>query len=157
MGKRLKFMNRMLVLCILIMGNHVGAGANNAVHYDLSGVERTFEEFRGKWLLVNYWATWCVPCLEEIPELNKFHAKHSETDAVVVGINMEGFDIDVMREFLHDQGIIYPVWITAPSDYTAFGVLPGIPTSYLISPAGKVVAKQVGVISAEMIERFISR
>ncbi|MCW8889512.1 MAG: TlpA family protein disulfide reductase [Sedimenticola sp.] len=157
MGKWLKSMNRMLVLGMLLMGNHVVADANDAVLYDLSGAERTFDEFRGKWLLVNYWATWCVPCLEEIPELNKFHAKHFETDAVVVGINMEGFDVDVMRDFLRDQGVVYPVWITAPSDYTAFGVLPGIPTSYLISPKGEVVAKQVGVISAEMIERFISR
>jgi thiol-disulfide isomerase/thioredoxin len=131
--------------------------ANDSRLYDLSGTERSFDEFRGKWLLVNYWATWCVPCLEEIPELNKLHTEHFDTDAVVVGINMEGFDSAALQLFIEEQKIIYPVWTAMPSDQTAFGSLSGMPTSYLISPEGEVVAKHVGVLTAQMVARFITR
>lgn len=133
------------------------ANANGAKLYDLSGVERSFDEFRGKWLLVNYWATWCVPCLEEIPELNKLHAERLDAGAVVVGINMEGFDSDLLQIFIEDQKILYPVWTAAPSDQTHFGTLPGIPTSYLISPRGEVVAKHVGVLTVKMVKAFIDQ
>ena len=56
---------------------------------DLSGKMRSLEDYRGKWVIVNYWATWCPPCQEEIPDLVDFHDSHKDTDAVVLGVNFE--------------------------------------------------------------------
>lgn len=50
---------------------------------DYKGVEHRLSDYRGKWVVMNFWATWCPPCLEEIPELAKFHAEHKDKDAVV--------------------------------------------------------------------------
>ncbi len=149
--------SKLVFTCLIWLLSLCVANANGSKVYDLSGVERSFDEFRGKWLLVNYWATWCVPCLEEIPELNKLHAGHLDAGAVVVGINMEGFDSDLLQIFIEDQKILYPVWTAAPSDQTYFGALPGIPTSYLISPKGEVVAKHVGALTAKMVKEFIDQ
>ena len=64
---------------------------------DLDGKLRRLSEFRGKWVLVNYWATWCPPCLEELPELEVFHVKHQYRDAVVIGVNLEDIDLARLR------------------------------------------------------------
>ncbi len=139
-----------LLLCPL-------AGTAGQPLYDLQGQQRSLQEFQGKWRLVNYWATWCTPCLEEIPELVRFHARHKDRDAVVIGINMEQLDGEALSFFMQELAINYPIWVTAPTQQTALGSIPGLPTSFLISPQGEVVARQVGVVSASMIERFIER
>ncbi|WP_428605206.1 TlpA family protein disulfide reductase [Sedimenticola sp.] len=124
---------------------------------DSQGIVHNFSEFQGKWVLVNYWATWCTPCLEEIPELVRFHAEHKETDAVVVGINREDLDWEALIFFINEVGINYPVWTSPPSAQTVLGPVTGLPTSFLISPQGEVVARQMGKVSKAMLERFIAR
>ena len=103
---------------------------------DLDGNQRRLSEFRGKWVLVNYWATWCPPCLEEMPELEMFHNRHKARDAVVLGVKMEPIEIGRLKAFVEE---------------------PGLPTSYLVSPQGEVVARQVGAVTAEMLEAFLEQ
>lgn len=144
----------LLLFCLML---HHEAWADEQLLYDLQGNQRSLAEFQGKWRLVNYWATWCTPCLEEIPELVRFHAQHKDRDAVVIGINMEQLDAGALTVFIDELSINYPIWVTAPSQQTGLGPLSGLPTSFLVSPQGQVVARQVGVVSARMIERFIAR
>ena len=122
---------------------------------DLDGKLRRLSEFRGKWVLVNYWATWCPPCLEELPELEVFHVKHQHQDAVVIGVNLEDIDLARLRAFVENQFISFPVLREKPSSRTALGAVTALPTSYLISPEGEVVARQVGPVDGEMVERYI--
>ncbi|HHH39016.1 MAG TPA: TlpA family protein disulfide reductase [Sedimenticola sp.] len=123
---------------------------------DVEGTQRRLSEFRGKWVLVNYWATWCPPCLEELPELEVFHNNHKDRDAVVLGVNMERIGSERLRAFVEEQFLSFPVLHTAPAPRTPLGPVPALPTSYLISPRGEVVARQVGPVTAEMIEKFIA-
>lgn len=124
---------------------------------DLDGRQRHLSEFRGKWVLVNYWATWCPPCIEELSELEMFHNSHKEKDAVVVGVNMEDIPPERLRAFVDEQFISFPILRSGPAVETPLGPIPGLPTSYLVSPEGEVVARQVGRVEAEMVESFIEK
>lgn len=122
---------------------------------DLTGRDRSLSEFRGKWLLVNFWATWCPPCVEEMPELERFHLAHRERDALVVGINMDDLAPERIQAFAEDLFISYPMLLAPIDGYTPLGRITALPTSLLISPEGEVVARHVGSLTAEMIEQLI--
>ena len=124
---------------------------------DLVGREHRLADYRGKWVLVNYWATWCPPCLEELPELEVFHANHSDKDAVVLGVNMEDIALDDLRAFVDEQFLSFPILRVRPQANTELGRIPGLPTSFLISPTGEVAARHVGPLTKQALEDFIQR
>lgn len=123
---------------------------------DLQGSDHSLSDYRGKWVVVNYWATWCPPCLEEIPELVHFHETHKDKDAVVLGVNMEYVEHARLRQFSDENFITYPVFPDGPS-LPAIGPVTGLPTTYLIAPDGTIAARQVGAVTSDSIEAFISK
>jgi thiol-disulfide isomerase/thioredoxin len=136
------------------------AFAGTAVDFtapDLDGKIHRLSDYRGKWVLVNYWATWCPPCREELPELEVFHDHHKDRDAVVLGLNMEEIDPDQLRQFVEEQFLSYPILLVGSRPGMPLGRIPGLPTSFLVSPKGEVVARQVGPVDRESIEAFIER
>ena len=122
---------------------------------DIDGVKHKLSDYRGKWVVVNYWATWCPPCLDELPELDAFHSRHKGKGALVLGVNMEDIPLDKLREFVDEHFINYPVLLGGNREETAFGPLPGLPVTYLISPSGEVAASHLGRVDAASIEEFI--
>ena len=124
---------------------------------DLQGRMQSIQDYRGRWVVVNFWATWCPPCLEEIPDLVHFHDDHHEKDAVVLGINMEDIERSKLEAFVDDYLISYPVMPLPAKARTPFGRILGLPTTFLIDPEGRPVARQDGPVSAEMIEKFMQR
>lgn len=121
---------------------------------DIDGKQHRLSDYRGKWVVVNYWATWCPPCREEIPELVEFHERHKDHDAVVLGINMEQVAIEDLRQFVEENFISYPV-LPGSSAMATVGPVRGLPTTYLVAPDGRLVARQVGGVTAAGIESFI--
>ncbi len=136
------------------------AGQDDIVDFtlkDLSGKTHKLSDYRGKWVVVNYWATWCPPCLEEIPDLSDFHDKHKDKDAVVLGVNNEELPITKLTDFAESYLVSYPI-LPAPRDASAdymLGPVPALPTTYIVSPAGRVMARNVGPLTGEMIESFM--
>jgi thiol-disulfide isomerase/thioredoxin len=124
---------------------------------DVDGKPRSLSEFRGKWVIVNYWATWCPPCLDEIPDLIEFHEKHKDKDAVVLGIDFEEADREHLLEFVDQHFMTYPVLSMDPVPLTPLGPVLGLPTTYIISPQGEPVARQEGPITGAAIEAFLER
>ena len=143
------------ILIGFVVASTVRAEPVDFVLPDLDGKQRRLSEFRGKWVLVNYWATWCPPCLEELPALEVFHTEHQHRDAVVIGVNLEDIDLVRLRAFVDSQFISFPVLREKPGSRTVLGRVSALPTSYLIAPAGELVARQVGLVDGEMIERYI--
>ena len=122
---------------------------------DLQGKQRHLSEFRGKWVVVNYWATWCPPCLEEIPELINFHEQNKDKNAVVLGVDFEDIALPELKTFVQDYFMTYPIVQMKPGPKSELGVISGLPTSFLVSPEGKLVAKQTGPVTAKIITDFI--
>lgn len=151
-------------LSFLFMGLLAGLGggcaqSDDRVDFslpDLDGKPHTLSQHRGKWVVVNYWATWCPPCLKEMPELEDFHARHEHKDAVVLGVNMEDVSVERLREFVDEYFISFPILRDRPRPRTELGTIPGLPTSFLIRPDGRLAARQVGPLTAEHLEKFIA-
>ena len=123
---------------------------------DLDGKSVSLSDFRGKWVVVNYWATWCPPCLEEIPDLVDLYEENRDT-IVVLGIAFEEVNQEYLREFVDSHMISYPIMHTEPIPVTELGPVLGLPTSYIISPAGERVARQEGPVTRAAIEKYIAR
>ena len=121
----------------------------------LDGEQQQLADYRGRWVIVNYWATWCPPCRKELPELDIFHENHHQTDAVVLGINYEDISDDELREFIDKQFLSYPMFRQPDNQSTPFGRLNGLPTTFVIDPDGVPVAVETGGITADMLEQFI--
>jgi len=123
---------------------------------DIRGKQHKLSDYRGKWVIVNYWATWCPPCLEEIPELVEFHEKHSHGKAVVLGIDYEEVDRAYLKSFIDEYFISYPVLIPNLSQQPPFGRLLGLPTTYVLSPDGKLAATKIGGVTIEWLKSVIT-
>ncbi|MDG2526379.1 TlpA disulfide reductase family protein [Stenotrophomonas sp. HITSZ_GD] len=112
-------------------------------------------EHRGKWVVINFWATWCGPCLKEMPELSALHAMRNNVE--VVGLAYEDIEPAEMQEFLKAHPVAYPIAIVdtyqPPAD---FAVPRGLPMSYLIGPDGKVAKQFLGPVEARDIEAAIT-
>ncbi len=121
---------------------------------DINGVTHQFSEYKGKWVLVNYWGTYCPPCLEEIPDLVSFADKHKK-DLVILGMDAGGTDVKSLQEFAAENMMQYVIAPVQESTLTAFGILMGIPTTYIITPEGQVAGKVIGIIDLDAVEQLM--
>lgn len=146
-------------LALLVMASSsVWAGEFSHLKYKtLDGEVIQLSDLKGKWVVLNYWATWCPPCLKEIPELIGFHEERKNKDAVVIGINYEQIDKERLKEFSEMQMIDYPVVAEKPSRTTPFGPIRGLPTTVMIDPDGNGRAFHTGEVTAEMLSNFIEK
>jgi len=155
-------MNRLLsgVLGLLLLAGAAAAADDQPLpefaYKDLNGKLHRLSDYRGKWVVVNYWATWCPPCLEEIPELEVFHnSRQKDGSAVVLGLDMEDLEPKQLSKFVEEQFISYPILPVGESPAEPLGRIPGLPTTYLVAPDGQVVARQVGGVTTDSLNTFI--
>jgi len=149
---------RLLVVVFMIL--FAVTGVAEPVDYslpDLNGKKHSLADYKGKWVIVNYWATWCPPCQEEIPDLVEFHDRHKDDDAVVIGINFEDIGEEQLSAFVDSFLISYPILRSEPLAETPLGSIPGLPTTFIIAPDGSPVARQVGPVTGKQLDDYIAR
>ena len=122
---------------------------------DMQGETHRLADYRGKWVLVNFWATWCPPCLNEIPELSSLHNAHKDSDLVVIGIAVDSGSSSKVADFVQAHGISYPIVMGNRRINRQIGEFEALPTSYLYAPNGKQVSYQTGEVTRETVETYI--
>lgn len=155
----------LLVLSLVLFRWSVSvAGAPDIALQDLKGQPHPLSEYigKGKWTIVNVWGPRCPPCQEELPELVRFHDDHKDTDAIVLGIALDypSFgkpEAEEVAAFAEEYLVGYPLLLADADMIEAFGAgpLPGMPTTFVYTPEGELVAMQTGMITQEIIEAFI--
>ena len=132
-------MSRILILLIYFsLVSCDGSESDDAYLEQASNVVLT-----GKWIVINYWATWCGPCREEIPELNRLSREQPES-LKVFGVNFEPVSADEMEENIKEMGILFPVFPEDPYEQLGYERPLVLPTTIVISPEGSIHAELVG-------------
>jgi thiol-disulfide isomerase/thioredoxin len=166
--------NRWLKVALAIALFSIAVGSDSSMNgkpapavsfQNLDGQTVNLAQYRGKVVLVNFWATWCEPCRWEIPKLIEFQKEYGNRGFTVLGVTMDEQGKAVVAPFVakpqfdvdgRTMAMNYPVVIGNDTAATKFGIS-AFPTSFVISKDGKIVKKVVGVVDGQGINRLIQR
>jgi len=133
-----------------------GPAAPDFTLQDLDGNTVTLSEFRGKTVIVDFWATWCPPCVFQVPELNRLHSAHRDAgDVVVIGVSVDTDGVEVVKPWIEEQGAEYTIVMGDVELAESFGAL-GFPTLVVVNPEGKVDSLHVGLIEYDTLEELVA-
>ncbi len=134
---------------------------------DTAGHKVSLADYKGKAVIVDFWATWCAPCKIEIPWLEQFHTEYAAQGLEILGVSEDNLDPDDKAKLLEEKKDIadkavrlkinYPVLIDDASVSTPYGGIDGLPTTFFIDRSGKVVASTVGLAPRDTIEADIKK
>ena len=155
----MRFLAMFLALVVTATVARAESGGVDFTLPDIDGEMHRLSDHRGKWVVINFWATWCGPCMIEIPELMRFHERHKDDDAIVIGVNFEDIETDALKKFIDEMAINYLVVRTGPGDapIVPFEPLKGLPSTFFVDPNGAYVASHVGPVTGEAIDDFLAR
>ena len=120
---------------------------------DAGGKKHRLADYRGKWVIVNFWATWCPPCLEEIPDL--VAVAEARKDVQVFGVAMGYQDATQVLQFAEGMFVNYPIVLGDEKTASRIGRVTGMPTTFIYDPRGKLATRHLGKLTRTQIEGII--
>ncbi len=123
--------------------------------FDSAGKKRQLSEFRGRIVLLNFWATWCGPCRYEIPSLNRIHSEYAAREVVLLSVAMDARGWPAVTPFLLQHDVQYPVLLGTPSVARRYGGLATLPRTVLIDRNGGMVAVHDAVLGEIHLRRIL--
>ncbi len=117
---------------------------------DTAGARHKLADFKGKWVVVNFWATWCAPCIKEIPEIAEF-SHERRADVVVLGIALDVEDEAKTKQFAAKIGHAYPLVLGEDKVEKQFAKVRGLPTTLIYDPSGKKIYDRMGVVTRKFL------
>lgn len=122
----------------------------------IDGKQHQLTDYREQWVVINFWATWCSPCIREIPELTHFYDEYHRQGVTVLGVNYEELTTEQIQQAVKEFRINYPVlYLGADSYMSEEMVLKGLPSTFIISPEGRLVKAWVGPVNKQDLTNFI--
>jgi len=122
---------------------------------DTTGAPQRLADYKGRYVIVNFWATWCVPCIQEIPEINAFFKEHK--DVAVIGVAMDAEDNPAkVKQFAAKVGHDYPLVFSNDDVEAQLGTPRALPTTRIYDPKGKVIYERVGRVTKKFLEEATS-
>ena len=147
--KRLLRLSRLFFVIGLTLSAPLAGHAFDIV--DTQGTRHRLADYKGRWVVLNFWATWCVPCIQEIPEIAEFHREHGRI--AVIGVATDGAEHAAkVKQFAAKVGHAYPLVIADERVEKQLGDPKALPTTRIYDPAGKVVYDRVGRVTKKSLE-----
>jgi thiol-disulfide isomerase/thioredoxin len=148
-----QILNCLIILCIsLVITACEYKSVALVTAKDDHGTTIHFSDYKGKWIVLNYWASWCEYCQAEIPQLNAFYQAHAQKNAVVLAVNFDQVDNQKLRQMIKQLNIVYPVLASNPGPQMGITEIPGLPMSFLINPKGFLVKTLYGQQTKKSLE-----
>jgi len=122
---------------------------------DLAGQEVSSDQFKGKVMVVDFWATWCGPCVSEIPGYVALQKKYGSKGLVIVGVSLDRKGPAHVKKFVDDHAMNYIIVMGDDEITEAFGGFNAIPTTFLISRDGRIINQKTGAAPAEEYEKLV--
>mgnify|MGYP003484572371 FL=1 len=122
---------------------------------DLDGRPQPLAQWRGKVLVVNYWASWCKPCVDEMPALSRMHSHYAAWGVQFVGIGLD--DTEKLAAFVRTTPVSYPVLVASPAAATPGLQVKGLPYTVVIGRDGRIEMTRLGRIDEESLEPILRR
>ena len=148
--KRLLHLSAAAAICLTALGWPAAAGAFDLA--DTAGKSHRLADYRGRWVVVNFWATWCVPCLQEIPEIAQFARAHPRV--AVIGVATDAENPAKVKQFARKAGHDYPLVLADAAVEKQLGEPRALPTTRIYDPSGKVVYDRAGRVSMKSLEEL---
>jgi thiol-disulfide isomerase/thioredoxin len=137
---------------LLALSCNIVNAAGNIELKDLSGKQHSLSQYAGKWLIVNYWATWCPPCLEEVPDLVALYDSRKTKDLMVIGVVFEYETVGEVKRYVDDMLMSYPIVLGNEAIIKQIGSAEVLPTTYIFNPQGKLIKVKRGLVSRHYLE-----
>jgi len=135
-----------------LVGDVRGIAAPNFELTTLDGQRVRLSDYRGKAVLLNFWATWCSPCKVEMPWFVELQKKYGNDGLVILGVAMDDSDAPKIAQFASEMGVNYPVLLGTDKVSEEYGNVEFLPTSFYINREGKIVGKGTGLLGRSEIE-----
>ncbi len=144
------------LLAILLSMHAAVYAASNFVLKDMSGKKHTLSQYKGKWVIVNYWATWCPPCLEEVPDLVALYDSRKNKDLMIIGAAFDYQNAKEVSDYVNDMLISYPIVLGDDETMKQIGFSDVLPTSYIFNPRGELVKTKHGLVTKQYLEAILA-
>lgn len=124
---------------------------------DLSGKAVQLSDFDGRMIILNFWATWCGPCRDEIPFFVEMVKKHKDEGLTIIGVSMDMVGADAIKSFTDRYNVNYPILLNDNQVNYTYGGIQAIPTTFIINKNGKVVNRFIGNPGEEAFKNEIKK
>lgn len=124
---------------------------------DINGNAMSLGDFKGKVVILDFWATWCPPCREEIPHFKELYTQYKEKGLEIIGVALDDGGLQDVKPFAEENGINYPILLGNDKVTRDYGGIKGIPTTFVIDRQGNIIEKFLGYRQKEVFEKIIKK
>lgn len=140
-----------LALCCVLFINIASA---DAILTNIHGETFSFSSLKGKWVMINYWASWCQPCVDEIQELNQFY-RANKSKVALYAVNFDALPVENQIELIEELGIRYPSLMENPAAQLGLEHVRGVPATFVFDPNGKLHDTLYGAQTLDTLNKAI--